>query len=202
MQWYVYLITISATAFLGQVAFQLINRPIRAVFRLRRKALERMLAFRNISLPKPRELAISSREIREYDRAVRNTKVAQLTFFDLGTKLLALSENEPTLRIVMASFGLNISVAAHELINLSEVYAIAKTGSKELRHEIEQALCATSVALAASPRHSRNDLLNLQLEPMYLGGAGYRRKRERFYRTFGRQSMIFTSRGRPTSYAR
>jgi hypothetical protein len=191
MQWYVYLIAISATAFFGQIAVELVSRPIRTLFHLRRQALERMLALANISPPKPRELAISSREIREYDQAVRDMKRAQRTFFDLGAQLLALGENEPAIRIVMALFGLNIIVAGHALINLSEIYAIAKIGSKELRREIEETLHATSTALAVSRRHSRNELLRFQLEPIYLGGAGYRRKKIRFNRLLGRRSTPF-----------
>ena len=98
MQWYVYLILIATTAFLGQVIIELVSRPVRAIFHLRRKALDVLRASAKISLPKPRELAISSREIRDYDRAVRNVRQAQRIFFSLGTQLLAFGENEPTIR--------------------------------------------------------------------------------------------------------
>ena len=179
MQWYFYLIAIPAAAFMGHVALELVGRPLRTAFRLRRKALERMLSFRGISLPKPRELAISSREIREYDQAVRNVREAQRTFSDLGAQLLALGESEPTIRILMALFGLDIALAGHELINLSEVYATAKTDSDELRHAIEKALHATSTALAVSGRLSDNGLIKIRLEPMYLRDAVYPRKRKR-----------------------
>src|ERR1700733_4274019 len=55
MWWYVYLITIPAVAFLSQIAGELIGRPIRTVLSLRPQSLERMLAFRDLSLPRPRE---------------------------------------------------------------------------------------------------------------------------------------------------
>src|ERR1700743_2092053 len=123
MQWYVYLILIATTAFLGQVIIELVSRPVRAIFHLRRKALDVLRASAKISLPKPRELAISSREIRDYDRAVRNVRQAQRIFFSLGTQLLAFGENEPTIRIAMALFGLNVVVAGAEACGLSKIFA-------------------------------------------------------------------------------
>src|ERR1700743_1636896 len=122
MQWYVYLILIATTAFLGQVIIELVSRPVRAIFHLRPKALEVLLASAKISLPKPRELAISSREIPGYDRPVRNVRQAQRIFFSLGTQLLAFSENEPSIRIAMGLFGLNLVVAGHELICLLKLF--------------------------------------------------------------------------------
>ena len=55
MQWYVYLIMIPAALFLGQIAIELLGQPIQAILRLRHRALERLLAFRDVALPKPRE---------------------------------------------------------------------------------------------------------------------------------------------------
>lgn len=179
MQWYVYLITIPAAAFLTQAAVDLVGRPLRMVFRLRCTTLERMRSFRNASLPRPRELAISSREIREYDHAVRNVRKAHCSFRDLGAQLLAFSENEPAIRVVMALLGFNIALAGRELINLSEIYASATTDSDELRREIGKAFRATRAALAASPRPSRDNLIRIRLEPMYLRDVIYPRKRNR-----------------------
>ncbi len=179
MQWYVYLITIPTAAFLVQIAFELVGRPIRKLVRLRRTALERMHSFRNISLPKPRELAISSRQIREYDHAVKNVRAAQRTFRDLGAQLLAFSENEPAIRNAMASLGLKIAQAGHELIIFSEIYSLATTNGDELRHDIEKAFRAISVALAASRHSSRDDLTKIRLEPMYLRDVASLRKRNK-----------------------
>jgi hypothetical protein len=189
MQWYVYLILISTTAFLGQVGIELVTRPVRAIFHLRCKALAVLLASAKIALPKPRELAISSREIREYDRAVRNVRQAQRIFFSLGTQLLAFSENEPTIRIAMALFGLNLVVAGHELIDLSKLYAKAKIDSEELRNEIEETLGAIRVALAVNRRPSGNDLIQFSHEALYLSGVGFRRNRMSSNRPFVRHSI-------------
>jgi hypothetical protein len=177
MQWYVYLITIPTATFLGQIAVELVGRPIRNIARLRRTILEQMLTFRNISLPKPRELAISSRQIREYDAAVKNVRAARRTFRDLGTDLLAFSENEPAIRKLTASLGMNIAQAGYELINLSEIYSLAKTDSDELRRDIERGFRAVSAALMASRDPSRDDLIKIHLEPMYLRDGASPRKR-------------------------
>src|SRR5262245_36743012 len=104
MQWYVYLIAIAAILFLGYAAVELVSRPIRSLLRLRREALEQMAFFERISLPKARELAISSQAIQAYDLAVRNVREAHCSFHGLGTQLLALGESEPTIRILMKFF--------------------------------------------------------------------------------------------------
>src|SRR5579871_2787125 len=108
MQWYVYLITILAVAFMSQVLLEFIVRPIATALRLRRGAIKRLLALRDIELPKPRELAVSSQQIREYDWAARNVLAAQHTFGEIGIKLLAFGENEPTIRALLVLCGLDI----------------------------------------------------------------------------------------------
>jgi hypothetical protein len=167
MQWYVYLVATIAAAFLAQIALELFGRPIRAALALRRKALERMFALRNIPLPRPRELATSSREICEYESAVRGVSEAQHTLRDIGVELLAFGEREPAARVVIALFGLDVARAGHELINLSEVYAEAKIGSDELLRTIDEAHHVTSAALAHSRRLSGNGLIKIRLEPMH-----------------------------------
>ena len=96
MQWYVYLITIPAAVLLGQIAVELFGKPIRSMFRLRRKALERMLFFEKMSLPRPRELAISTQAIHEYDQEARNVRETQGTLRKLGTQFHALNKKETT----------------------------------------------------------------------------------------------------------
>jgi hypothetical protein len=166
MQWYVYLVTIAAAAFLSQVTVELVKRPVLTILRLRRIALGRMLAFSKISLPKPRELAISSLEIREYDQAVRNAKDAQCIFRDLGVRLLLLSETEAAIRAVMRLFGLDIERAGRQLIHLSELYATATIDSEELRRELAKSVLSTCAALAAYRDRPRDNLVKLQVEPM------------------------------------
>ena len=104
MESYVYLTTILATVFLAWVLLELLGRPIRALFELRRKVLEQLLVRGNIPLPKPRETAVSSREIHEYDQAMRNAREAQRVFSELGSRLLSFSENEPGACKAVAAF--------------------------------------------------------------------------------------------------
>lgn len=176
MQWYVYLIMIPAVFFLGQIAVELFGQPVQAILQLRQQVLERLLAFRDITLPKPRETAVSSQQIREHDWAARNVRQAQLTFHDLGAQLVALSETERTICAFLIFCGLDLALAGHELINLSQAYASAKCASEEAYRAIEDAYHAASCALAVSRRRSGGDgLTKIRLEPMYLRDTPSRR---------------------------
>jgi hypothetical protein len=138
MQWYVYLTTIAATAVLGWFVFELLGRPIRAFFELRRKILEQVLVLGNMALPKPREMAVSSLEIREYGQAVRNVREAQRVFSNLGFRLLAFGENEPATRHALGLLGFNLVVAGSELIKLSEAYPRPDTDRAGLQQRENQ----------------------------------------------------------------
>ena len=207
MQWYVCLVTIPAVFFLGQVIVELIGRQTRTILRLRNRALERMLAFRNLQLPGPRELAVSSREIRSHDEAARNVRHAQRTFAELGAQLLAFAESEPTIRSLTALCGMDIVLAGHELINLSEIYAAAKTDSAELRRAIDAARQATMAALAASRHVSGNGLIQIRLEPIGLRDAGSSRMRKslpgrRHGASRGARARVRSAPGPATRFAR
>ena len=170
MQSYVYLITISAFVFLCWLAVELLGRPIRILLVLRSKVFEQMLVLGNLSLPKPRETAVSSRDIREYDRAVGNMREAQRTFHDLGSQLLAFSENEPAVCTTIGFFGLNVIAAGRALINLSEVYSRSHADRVGLRQRIENFLCLGDAALARCPR--RDKLTEFQTKSMHLRDIG------------------------------
>jgi len=179
MQWYVYLVTVSALAFWGRIAVEFVSRPIRTIFRLRRRALGWTLAFCKTALPQPRELAVSSLQIREYDHAVQNVAQAQRIFRDLGVQLLAIGENDPVVRTLMGWMGLDIDRAGEKLIALSEIYAKATIDSAELRREIAAAILDIRSALAAFRDRSTNDLVKVRVEPMNLFRAGAARQRIR-----------------------
>jgi len=187
MQWYVYLITISAVLFLGRVTLELIGRPIRTILRLRHAALEQMLIFRNMQLPGPRELAVSSLEIRKHDQASRNVRQAARSFAALGSQLLAFNESEPTVRTLMALCGLDAVRAGHGLIHLSDAYAAAKIDSDEHRRAVKQAHQAAMMALAGSRRLSGDGLISIRLEPMNLRDAAPSRHR---MRPIGRRPVV------------
>ena len=169
MQWYVYLIMISATAVLSWLAFELLGRPIRAFVELRRKIVNQMLVLGNISLPKPRETAVSSREIREYNQAVRDVREAQRIFRNLGFRLLAFSENEPATCNALGLLGLNIVAAGGGLIRLSEAYPRPDTDRAGLQHQIKRALGVTDATPATSrQRPQRGNAIEYQTKFIYL----------------------------------
>jgi hypothetical protein len=159
MQWYVDLIAISAPIFLAWVALELLGRPIRELFDLRRKILEQTAVLGNIPLPKPRENAVSSQEIRDYDQAMRNVGEARGIFCDLGSQLLAFGENEPAIRAAVGLFGLNIVAAGRRLIDLSETYLRPDADRAGLRNQIEKALRVRGATLAASYQYPQSNSL-------------------------------------------
>lgn len=171
MHWYVYPLAAFACVFLGHFLVDQVGQPIRNVLRLRRMALERIALFRNAALPIPRELATTSQAIHEHDRAVRNLRGALVTFHDLGTRLLAIGESEPAVRILMSLLGFNVVRAGRALIALSRTCAMAGIDSDENRRAIGWALHATRIVLGASRPRSRDELFNIRLEPMYLHEA-------------------------------
>ena len=170
MQWYVYLITISATAVLGWVALEFLGRPIRTFFGLRHKVCEQMRVLGNISPPKPRELAVTSRDIHAYDRAVRNVREAQRIFHDLGSQLLAFGENEPVACNALAALGLNLVAAGGGLIEFSNAYSRPNIDLLRHRDRIEKALRLTDAAPAASRQRSRRDN-EIEFQPAIISPA-------------------------------
>jgi hypothetical protein len=140
MQWYVCLMTIAAAAVLGWVAVELLARPIRTLLELRHSVLEHMRVLGNIAPPNPRETAVSSREIHEYDQAVRNVRQAQSIFGELGSQLLAFGENEPIAAGALASIGLHPVAAGNALVGLSMGYSRPATDRDGLRDQIVRAL--------------------------------------------------------------
>jgi hypothetical protein len=171
MHWYVYPLAAFAGVFLGHFLVDQVGQPIRSVLRLRRFALERMALFRNVALPKPRELATTSQAIHDHELAVRNLRRALVTFHQLGTRLLAIGESEPAVRILMTILGLNVVQAGRALVALSRTCATAGIDSAENRRAVGRALHATRIALGAFRPPSHDGLCNIRLEPMYLHEA-------------------------------
>jgi hypothetical protein len=151
MQWYVYLTTVLAAAVLGWFLLELLGRPIQTLLGLRRKTFEQMLIFENIALPKPRETAVSSRDIHEYDQAMRNVREAQRIFSALGSQLLAFSENEPAACKTVAVLGMDLAAAGSGLVRLSMAYSRRDADRAGLCNQIEQSLRLTDAAPRRSP---------------------------------------------------
>ena len=171
MHWYVYPLAACASIFLGHFLVAQVGQPIRSVLRLRRMAVKRTVLFRNVALPKARELATTSQAIHEYDLAVRNLRGALVTFHNLGTRLLAIGESEPAARILMSLLGFNVVQAGRALVALSRICAMSGVDSDENRRTIGRALHATRIALGTFRPRSHDELFNIRLEPMYLHEA-------------------------------
>ena len=92
-------------------------------------------------------------------------------FHNLGTRLLAIGESEPAVRILMSLLGFNVVQAGRALIALSRTCAMAGIDSDENRRAIGRALHATRIALRTFRPRSHDELLNIRLEPMYLRKA-------------------------------
>lgn len=174
MHWYVYPLAAFASVFLGHFLIDQVGQPIRGVLRLRRMALERIVLFRNVALPRPRELATTTQAIHEHELAVRNLRGALVAFHQLGARLLAIGESEPAVRILMSLLGLDVIRAGRALVALSRTCAVAGTDSAENRRAIGRALHVTRVALGAFRAPSHDGLCNIRLEPMYLHEARHR----------------------------
>jgi hypothetical protein len=151
MQWYVNLMTILAIAVLAWIVVEWLGRPIRAMLDLRHDVLQQLRALACVAPPSPRETAVSTREIREYDLAVRNVRHAQSIFNELGTQLLAFGENEPLAVNALASIGLHPVAAGSALIGLSAGYSRPEIDRAGLREQIEGALRLRRAAGAANP---------------------------------------------------
>lgn len=171
MHWYVYPLAAFACVFLGHFLVDQIGQPIRSVLRLRRAALVRMALFRKASLPRPRELATTSQAIHEHEQAVRNLREALAAFYNLGTRLLAIGENEPAVRILMSLLGLDVVQAGRALIALSRTCAMTGIDKDESRRAIGRALYAAQIALSAARPRSHDALIHVRLEPMHLHEA-------------------------------
>jgi hypothetical protein len=168
MHWYVYPLAAFASVFLGHFLVDQVGQPIRSALRLRRIALERMMLFRKMALPRPRELATTSQAIHEHERAVRNLRGALAAFHNLGTRLLAIGEGEPAVRILLNLLGFDVVQAGRALAALSRTCAMAGIDSDENRRVIGRALHATAIALGAFRPASHDGLMNIRVEPMDL----------------------------------
>ena len=146
MQWYVDIVTILAAVILGCIALGLLGLPIRTLVALRRYVLEQMLILESITPPQPRELAVTSHQISEYNHAVKNVREAQRALRDLGYQLLAFAENEPAAYNLLGLAGLDVAEAGDRLIELSRSYSEFHIDRPDLRLQIKKSLRLTGAA--------------------------------------------------------
>jgi len=140
MEWYVNLVIVAAMGTLGWVVLECIGRPIRGFFDLRREVRQQLLLLTNVSPPKPRETASTSREIQEYDEALKASREAQRILLDLWSRMLAFGESEVAARKVISPFGFDAVGAGRGLVALSNTYDRYGTDRADLRKLIEKSL--------------------------------------------------------------
>ena len=140
MQWYVSLVTIAAAGVLGWIVLELLGKPIRAFFDLRDQVRAQLLLLANVAPPKPRETISTSLEIRQYDVALKAGREAQRILRDLGSQMLAFSENEIAACNWIAAFGFDAVAAGRSLIALSNMNYRSRTDCAVFSSKIEEAL--------------------------------------------------------------
>src|ERR1700692_4043722 len=140
MQWYINLVTIAGAGALGWIVLEFVGKPVRAFFDLRDQARAQLLLLANVVPPKPRETISTSLEIQQYDVALKAGREAQRRLRDLGSQVLAFSENEIAACNGIAPFGFDAVAAGRDLIALSNTYDRYWAGRADFRNKIEKAL--------------------------------------------------------------
>jgi len=140
MQWYVNLVTIAAAGALGWIVLEFLGKPIRAFFDLRDQVRAQLLLLTNVAPLKPRETISTSLEIQQYDVALKAGREAQRILHDLGSQMLAFSENEIAACNGIAPFGFNAVAAGRGLITLSNTYDRNRTDRADFSSKIEKSL--------------------------------------------------------------
>lgn len=140
MQWYIYLLTITAIGTFAWFAFALLGPPIQNLFDLRKLVRNQMLSLENVPVLQPRETCITSQQIRQYDTDLRSVREVQQILHDLSLQLLAFGENEIAACVVLKPIGFNPTTAGHNLHSLSSTldrYGVDRT---TFRKNVEKGL--------------------------------------------------------------
>jgi hypothetical protein len=78
-----------------------------------------MLSLADVPTPQARETCVTSEQIRQYDKDLKNAREAQRILRDLASQMLAFGESETAARIAIRPFGFDPSAAGNGLIKLS-----------------------------------------------------------------------------------
>ena len=99
-----------------------------------------MLFLANVALPKSREAVFTSREIQEYDAALKAVRDAQRILRDLGSQMLAFGESEVAACKAIAPLGYDPIESGRGLIGRSNTYDRYGADRADFRSKIEKAL--------------------------------------------------------------
>ena len=140
MLWYVIFISVATAGAFAWFALELVGRPVRKFFDLRRTVRQQMLALADVPTPQARETCVTSEQIRQYDRDLKKAREAQGILRDLASQMLAFAESERAACIAIKPFGFDPSAAGSGLIKLAT--ALDRHGSERARFHgaVERAL--------------------------------------------------------------
>ncbi len=140
MQWYLNLIIVAAAGAFGWFALELLGRPIRKFFDLRRLVRYQMHFVANVAVPQPRETCVSSAQIQQYDQDLKDVREAQRILRDLASQMLAFSQSETAACIAIRPLGFDPSAAGRSLISLSNTLDRYGADRADFRKNVETAL--------------------------------------------------------------
>ncbi len=153
MEWYVNLVTIAGAGALGWIVLEFLGKPIGAFFDLRDQVRAQLLLLANVAPPKPRETISTSPQIHQYGVALKAGREAHRILRDLGSQMLAFSENEIAACNGVAPFGFDPVAAGSDLIALSNTYDRYWAGRADFGNKIEKALRFKAPTGSAGPRY-------------------------------------------------
>ena len=131
MQWYVIFISVATTGAFAWFALELVGRPVRKFFYLRRSVRQQMLSLADVPTPQARETCVTSEQIRQYDKDLKTAREAQGILRDLASRMLAFAESERAACVAIKPFGFDPSAAGNDLIKLSN--ALDRHGPERAR---------------------------------------------------------------------
>jgi len=140
MQWYVILLSVATAGAFGWFALELLGRPVRKFFDLRRSVRDQMLALANVPTPQPRETCVTSGQIRQYDSDLKRARAAQRILRDSASRMLAFAESERAACIAIKPFGFDPSSAGNGLIALSNTLDRHRVDGARFHKNVERAL--------------------------------------------------------------
>lgn len=140
MQWYVVFISIVATGAVGWLALEMIGRPVRKFFDLRRSVRDQFPLLADVPAPQPRETCVTSAQIRQYDADLKNAREAQRVLRELASRMLAFAGSERAACVAIKPFGLDPAAAGNGMTGLASVLDRHGVDRAGFRSKVERAL--------------------------------------------------------------
>lgn len=120
MFWYVIFISVATAGALAWFALELVGRPVRKFFDLRRSVHDHMLSLADVPTPQARETCVTSEQIRRYDLDLKKAREAQRILRELASQMVAFAANERAASFAIRLFGFDASAAGGALMKLAD----------------------------------------------------------------------------------